>query len=210
MTKDELIAELAPQHFCNDKALTFAKQAISASEAASQVVALDKRIKAVINGFDIASYAMGAIGGALWLAYLLSGHTPKTFEEVAGSALAAFFLTMLSMLPLFVVRAGVLAYWANSDTKQLLEPIAGTNQCEDALRYLVHGGEMVAQWRDLAITERGQLHGFDCEVMRALHSRQHEMTREAKYKAKQDEACRQVHGIATAVDEVSGAAALPT
>lgn len=198
MSKDALIAELGAPYFYNKRALAFAKESLSAVQAANSAEVLGKRIKGVSKAFDITSYALGAVGGALWLAYMLKDYTPRSLEAILGSVAVVFFLTLFSMIPLFIARACVLEFWANAEVKELLEPIAGTSQCEDALRHLVQGGEMVSQWRDLAVAERGQLHGFDAEIMRVLHARYDEMTRTAAYKAKQDEACRQVHGIAAA------------
>lgn len=205
MNKDKLIAELDAGCFYNSKALAFAKESISAEQAANRAQKLGKRIQGIEEGIKLASYAWGAVGGALVLTSMLKDHVPMSLEAILGVVAITFILTLFSLIPLFVARAVLLEFWANAEVKGLLEPIAGTSQCEDALRHLVQGGEMVAPWRDIAIAERGQLHGFDVEIMRVLHVRHDESTRAAAYKAKQDEACRKVHGIAAA-DHSSGTA----
>jgi hypothetical protein len=205
MTKTELLADLGQEYFCDTKALNLAKQAISASEAARRSEILSNRIDGVMKAFNFGGYTSAAAVGACWLASALKDHTPNSVGEVVVCALTVSFFTFLAMIPVFIARACVLEFWANSDTKYLLEPIAGTSQCVQAVRHLVHGGERVAQWRDLAMAERGQLYGFDCQIMSALAYRHEDVTREAKYQAKQAEACRKAHGLAPA-DEVAGAA----
>lgn len=203
MSKDTLIAGLGAQYFYNSKALAFAKESLSAEQAAGRAQNWGKRIQGIENWSKHISYAWGAVCGAIVLASMLKDHLPLSIEALLGLVAIVFFLTLFSLMPLFIVRAVLLEFWANAEVKGLLEPIAGTSQCEDALRHLVQGGATVAQWRDIAIAERGQLHGFDVEMMRVLHARHDEITRAATYKAKQDEACRQVHGMA-ATDLVSG------
>lgn len=84
-------------------------------------------------------------------------------------------------------------FCANKSDSELLEPIAGTDQCEMALHSLEKGGVSVALWRDLAIAERGQLHRFDGYMMAALHGTYLNRTmREAR---QVDAACRKLHGL---------------
>ena len=93
-------------------------------------------------------------------------------------------------------------------TLEMLQPIAGTQACQDALQYLEADAPGVATWRDIALSERGQLYHFDIGIMRRLHGREeHRLKAERllREKANQasdterqrlnDEACRKVHGL---------------
>jgi len=77
----------------------------------------------------------------------------------------------------------------------LLRPITGTSICIDAAELVRQGLPDVLAWRDLAVADRGQLHTFDVEVMRAL-SEVAERTREAEARAQViQSACHQAHGL---------------
>lgn len=95
-----------------------------------------------------------------------------------------------------------------------LRPIAGTNACQEALRYLESDAPGVASWRDVALAERGQLYQFDVRIMRRLHILEEnrlEAERDRQERKRQAEAnaisqverqhlnaeaCRKVHGLA--------------
>jgi len=90
-----------------------------------------------------------------------------------------------------------------------LQPIAGTDACQEAQEYLESGAPGVADWRDIALAERGQLYGFDVSIMRRLHLKeQHRieweqlqqcvehLIDENERRRLNDEACRKVHGLA--------------
>lgn len=95
-----------------------------------------------------------------------------------------------------------------------LEPIAGTNTCQEALSYLESNAPGVASWRDIALAERGQLYQFDISIMRQLHllegnrlkreqDRQERMRLAVANAISRSErehlnaqACRKVHGLA--------------
>jgi hypothetical protein len=71
---------------------------------------------------------------------------------------------------------------------EALRPIAGTNLCIEAAEYVASGNRNVLAWRDCAVSERGQLHVFDVEVMRCIYeSESHAQSIEL--------ACRQAHGL---------------
>lgn len=76
-----------------------------------------------------------------------------------------------------------------------LTAVAGTNYCEIGCEALKDGGPMVAAWRDLALTERSQLHVFDVEMMLSLGYVHRAKIRNAERRAQRDEACRELHGI---------------
>lgn len=81
----------------------------------------------------------------------------------------------------------------------LLRPIAGTSICIDAAELVKQALPDVLAWRDLAVADRGQLHAFDVEVMRAL-SEVAERAREAEARAQViHSACHQAHGLTTIV-----------
>jgi len=84
-----------------------------------------------------------------------------------------------------------------------LIPIAGTDACQEALQYLEAGAPGVVTWRDIALSERGQLYGFDVSVMRRLHrleqARLSSIVKPADEQVRRlanEEACRRVHGLA--------------
>jgi hypothetical protein len=76
-----------------------------------------------------------------------------------------------------------------------LSPIAGGNRCEEALRYIESGYPDVQAWRDLALAERGQLYGFDVDVMQALYQLEDVKRTSADRQRRNQEACRKLHGI---------------
>jgi hypothetical protein len=201
MTKDEIFAQAGVECglYVMPITLGLAKESLSATDAADRVSVLAKRIKKSFAVAVIASVPLAAIAGCLWFAMLSALRWPAGDHtlQVVGVLLACL-LGATSTMPLWEVRTRVLGRWG--DAIELLTPITGTDQCVEALKHLEQGGELVSHWRDLAVLERGQLHGFDCDMMRALHMRHERKTRVALYKAKKDEACRKVHGISFPVE----------
>ena len=87
---------------------------------------------------------------------------------------------------------------------EMLQPIAGTDVCQEALEYVKANAPGVVTWRDIALRERGQLYRFDVDMMRRLHTLDEIRRRfEAKPREEQErrrrneEACRKVHGLAS-------------
>lgn len=76
-------------------------------------------------------------------------------------------------------------------TAHLLSPVTGTGYCEQGAAALKEGGHLPAQWRDLALKDRSQLHVFDVLIMTALAER--ERARAAA--SKREQACRALHDL---------------
>ena len=81
----------------------------------------------------------------------------------------------------------------------LLTPVAGTSECHTGLNLLKEGGPNVTAWRDAVLQERSQLYSFDLEVMRALHWLHYEDSTAERKRVEQENACRELHGVATEV-----------
>jgi hypothetical protein len=134
-----------------------------------------------------------------------------------GLFLANLVLVMLSMVAAMVTTCVLTSTCRRLDWKERyckgvlesLQPIAGTDACQKALEYLESDAPDVANWRDIALAERGQLYGFDVSIMRRLHLKeQHRIEWEQMAQANEntvdeaerqrlnDEACRKVHGLA--------------
>lgn len=198
MTKTELLAQASSRYYTNQDALAMAKAALSADQASERAALIGRRIRAV----DKAFYASGiAANLAIVCAAILHMLESKvSLHEMGAVVFLVIIFMVVSWIPVTAITCIVKACWANADVKQMLEPIAGTGQCETALRNLTEGGDKVREWRDIAIAERGQLHGFDCHLMESLRYRHAEIVELAKWQAKQDAACKTVHGVSESTD----------
>lgn len=76
-----------------------------------------------------------------------------------------------------------------------LAPIAGSDRCEEALKYIESGYADVQAWRDQALSERGQLYKFDVDVMQALYQLEDLKRSSTDRQRRNQEACRKLHGI---------------
>jgi hypothetical protein len=132
----------------------------------------------------------------LWSNYFsqITGMPSKT--EIGYAALASLAL-FFSAIPVDII-----INYTNVELRQL-KPIAGTDYCLKTLEALDSGGDIATEWRNRAISQRGQLYVYDYHIMsefadicvaeqRALISRSSLADRSARI----DAACRQVHGVA--------------
>lgn len=200
MTKDELLDQAASRQYTDRTAVALAKEAPSSSDAARRALMIGKRIRQFDKTFLYAGCLTSAAVAYFFVAHALRNLTTTSADAMGVTALVGLFSIIVSWLPLCAVICVAKAWWANEDTKQMLEPIAGTGQCEYALQHLTRGGDMVAEWRDIAIAERGQVYGLDCKIMEALSYCHSENVARAKWQAGQDKACKTVHGLSDSAD----------
>jgi hypothetical protein len=192
--KQNLLHEVASLWYADKRALALASQSLTAEAIAGQSERLDRRI----------ALAARVFGGLYWVVFLGAAIAGFMLDPVLGAPSApelvlavirALVVGSLSLVPVSALQACVHWLWANKEERELLSPIAGTTYCESALRDLEKGGPQVAQWRDLALAERGQLYRFDGYVMELL-SAAHEARIEVQMRQAQvDAACRKVHGL---------------
>lgn len=199
MNRHQLV-KLAAEHKAADKsALKIAEEGISAGTAAVRAAVFRARIQKTAQFFGILRYLFGGVlaFGALACAarvpmnYAVAGQVVSALASGGVVILLMMGAALIGVVFIFGVEDLVADCWANSEKFRQFEPIAGTAQCLQALEYLESDNPLVAQWRDIAIRERGQLLGFDCDIMRVLKDCRDEAQRASDVSA----ACRKVHGL---------------
>jgi hypothetical protein len=196
--KTDLIAEAAATYYPNQQALQLAAATLSAGAIAERLAILDRRIAAISKTFRMLRYlAFFGIAVAFFILFANKAVNPNLdlASKVVLVGAMSLFAGGLGVLALCTVQTLTYYLWANKEEREQLRPIAGTIQCESALRALEHGGPGVTQWRDLALLERGQLHGFDGHLMDMLHGSYLNHKACAARQAEVDAACRKVHGL---------------
>lgn len=196
--KNDLLAEAGTTQFPDKRALGMAAESLNAPEIAERRSVLSRRIAMVRKTFHYLRYLVfAAVGIAFFVAAQRGGLQRHSADPADWGLLgiASICMAMFSMLPLAALQAAVHHLWANKSDNELLQPLAGTIQCEYSLRDLENGGARVSQWRDLALSERGQLHGFDGHIMAALHGVHRDQKARDIRQAEVDTACRKLHGL---------------
>jgi hypothetical protein len=203
MTPSELVTRGATYYLLENRVKKMAKAHLSAEIAATRAAVLTVRRKRLGAVFNVSIVLAVCAIVAVTFVFLFDSanaanaqYTTKSFADRCGMALVIVcVLSCLAAGVLCGIRAIIAAIWANEDDVRLLSPLKGLYQCEDALRHFRGGGPLAAEWRDLALAERRQLHGFDVEMMAALHAAHNDDVEQATYQARRDAACKEVHGI---------------
>jgi hypothetical protein len=205
MTPSELVARAATAYSLSDSAETMAAAHLSAEGAAARAALLTargKRLGTVFKGLTVlavcgilALVSVFLFGEANSLTTTAQGTTLSFVDRCVLALALGSLLSIFAAGALYGLRTTLGSIWANRDDVLLLKPLDGLYQCEDALRHFREGGPLVAEWRDLALAERGQLHGFDVEMMAALHAVHNDEVERATYQARKEAACKEVHGI---------------
>jgi hypothetical protein len=209
-TAELLTTAITTGYLCN-KAKHWAAANPSDEIAAQRAAILTQRRKLIDK-----TYAwFSGVAILLMLGFLIVGLLDTKDTHSAQSAIGGFIaiagafvligvvLSVGILLPGFIVKNVIGDLWASELELRMLSPISGTYQCEAALRHLEEGGPLVAAWRDIALTQRSQLLGIDCDIMQALHSAHDNAVSEAEFMEKRNAACRKVHGLEPAVSEPS-------
>lgn len=208
--KNDLITTATTSGYFDKRAFALAAEPLTANEIAARRSSLSRRISAVRKTFRFLRYLVFA---AVCIAFCVFVHRsfPASMQQESVPvrwvfvAIAAFALATFSMAPLAGIQAIIHHFFANTHDSYLLQPMAGTIQCEYSLKDLENGGERVAQWRDLAVNERGQLHGFDGCVMSALRDVYLTQKVRDERQAEVDQACRKLHGLEPLAPAVNSA-----
>jgi hypothetical protein len=204
MNKDQIMSFATPTPSRRDMLDVLASQYATAEAIEDKAAEMQRALdRAVVWGkrctmalvLPLVLLVLSFIG--LWLVSTLVG---------LGALLAAMVTTCV------LTDTGRKFSWKERYYKSVMEslqPIAGTDACQEALEYLEGGAPGVADWRDIALAERGQLYGFDVSIMGRLHRlEQHRIeweqlaqanentVDEAERQRLNDEACRKVHGLA--------------
>lgn len=147
---------------------------IMANLSAEQIAAELSSAQAVKKFFGRSLYPVLAVTAVLvaCIASICGDQDPArhVFKWVYVDLIPNFLLLSAVSLPFawgMVTQARVESGGGSYRIK-MLTPIAQTDQCQTALKALQEGGPDVAEWRDSAIALRGQLYGFDVEVMEWL------------------------------------------
>jgi len=220
MNKNEIVQYALPPRSKRDEAQVLATESTTADaieakvaqakkEAERQAVRVARwdKVQAISTGIGVLTFLV-AVGLCL-------------YESTIAISLTSWKIVLISML-----MSGATVFFSAQFQRlhehnericlfllNQLEPIAGTNDCQEALRYLESDAPGVASWRDIAIAERGQLYKFDVRIMRQLHILEklrlnaerdrEERKRQAEAAAISQverqrlsaEACRKVHGL---------------
>jgi hypothetical protein len=210
MNRTELLKEATTCGFLSKTANKLANAQLSDEMAAQRAAVLSRRMKRLSRGYLL--FCLAAF--VLTLSFVgfdvfISTIPPKSTTPAGQIAEKLFAVVLLTgcfsiawLLISFLLRLIVVDLWANKDELRMLEPIAGTYQCERALACLDEGGPLVAKWRDLALTTRSQLLGVDYDIMQAFKTAYEEERMCAAYQAKLQAACKKVHGVADMGPEV--------
>lgn len=202
MTKTELLARARDGAGLSGVVLDFATAELSEDEAAQRYTRARRaqaRWETISRVVILSVFLLIFLGLLGYIGYLfLTGGQPVSKVDVmvglAGSTGVALIGMIFSGAIMSVVR-GLVGY---EDSAQWLTPLAGTSFCEQGLQILQNGGPDVQAWRDLALQERNQLLLYDYEVMNALRQTYDEERRTVQEQARQDAACRALHGLPTA------------
>jgi hypothetical protein len=201
--RTEMLANLATIRNLSSTDLALASESLSAEGALARKISLARDL---IRFGRVGRILRCAVGGSLGLMFW--NVTEAASPSAAGpmmlfSAFSACAVALVLTVALLLAEEALLEPLGISPlTLHQLESISGTYLCQDALIYLERGGPQVAEWRDMAVTERGQLFRFDLGVMKALHDtyrdEQQRVEREAATQRRREEleaTCRKVHGI---------------
>jgi hypothetical protein len=206
MTASTLVARAASTYYLAHSVKKMGLAHVSAGTAAARVAVLKVRRKQLSTGFRILASLTVCVLLALSIGIMFypPNKQSMSFAEEVGLTILMFGLfSVLAAVVLAAVRGILLELWAREGEARWLMPIHGTYECEKALRHFRNGGPLVAEWRDIAIAERGQLHSFDVEIMAGLHAAHQDETEKAAYDARQEAACKEVHGITPATSAAS-------
>lgn len=198
MTKDEILNYVAPNPSSQSEDIELAYQAAT-------VEAIEAKIAHIKNQSEHASAWQAHWVNAMVFAvvlYVLAGALVYFVSVPVGMLGCAFAMVAMVLIPgrrrkhMDELRR---CEWALA----CLQPIAGTDACQEALKFIEADAPGVATWRDIALSERGQLYHFDVDVMRRLHAREEYRLRSEAEPLKcterqrlNEEACRKVHGLA--------------
>jgi hypothetical protein len=198
MTKDEILSYAAPTPSRQSEGIQLAYQHAT-------VEAIEAKTAQIKNQ---AEHSMA------WHSRWANTLLPLIFSYVLAAALLYFVSLGVAMLVLGLVMAAVALAghkarkyeWEHRCCNAVLEslqPIAGSDACQEALEFIEADAPGVATWRDIALNERGQLYHFDVDIMRRLHAREEYRLRSAVKPIEDAErqrlneiACRKVHGLA--------------
>lgn len=195
MTKSEILDLVGRQLTPPRAALKFSRMRLTDSDVEKQGAPARKVTKWFNRGVNGSSWALPLF--ALCVAALTFESTNP--ENLVGDCLMALTTGCLMALGLAVsLLLLTMPMLSFERTAKLLTPIAGTEFCEMGVKLLRQGGPLPAAWRDAALQERAQLYRFDFEIMRALGRMHQGETENAEHQSKRDEACRELHGLATA------------
>lgn len=190
MNKTELI-QRAKRHVETDSGVfQLAATTLSEAEVLRQSASIEKRQK--IGRFIFKTGLFGCVPLAILAsAFFMSKGLMALPESFPITALFSVFFLFA-----FAALAGIFsAISYNSYTLEYLKPIAGTYFCERVLECLKTGGSAAAQWRDIAVAERGQLHVVDYYVINALAAIHRAEVQQAAERERAREACAAVHGF---------------
>lgn len=198
--KIDLLTEARASDYFDKHAFRLASESLNADEISVRRGVLSRRITVVRKIFQYLRYlTFAAVSIGLFVLVDQTAPPPPRPDELRIDwlflSVISLTVAMLSMAPLAGIQALIHHFCANTSDSELLQPMAGTLQCEYSLEDLKNGGERVAQWRDLAVNERGQLHGFDGYVMSALRDVHRSQKAREERQAEVDLACRKLHGL---------------
>lgn len=209
--KDTLLVNVVGQ-IVDYQTLGFAAASLTAPAIAAQSAKLNRRVATTTKTLRYLRWLVPA-GAAL--AFELLRDTDLTpipdlalapTPALVAASVGLGVVVVAAMMLMAFLEDVIVEFWLNPRGRELLAPIAGSQHCEEALKYLENGGPLVTQWRDQAIAERGQLYVFDCEIMSTLHdahvaeqtqtaSRAASQAAEVERRERLDAVCRKVHGI---------------
>ena len=197
MTKTELLEQVAGLPDSPGYAVELAKIVQSDEDCRiqrKQVITASERFE------KVSSRTMGTLALVVFIAVsvLLFNTTitkPDANVSDLGKAIMAGWFGVMTTGAVLCLSMAVKSEAARSRgygrTAHLLSPVTGTGYCEQGAAALKEGGPLPAQWRDLALKDRSQLHVFDVLIMTALAER--ERARSVAYRREQ--ACRALHDL---------------
>jgi hypothetical protein len=192
VNKPELLrkAELYVHLHCD--ALKYAARTFTDEQATAERKRL-KNLDGSIRKAHIILSILSVIAVFAWM--YLTPMTPRDDGSIPSPLLGAFLVGGGCVVASFWLRDIALSLFVDSERRKLLRPLAGSEECVESLDCLKKGGPLVAEWRDLAISERGQLRQYDFHIMHALCIVHLEEVRRGEQQNRYDAACREVHGI---------------
>lgn len=204
MTKDEIMSYATPRPSQRGELDVLAAQHASAELIEAKAAEIQQKAQRAAAWGSRCNYALFLP----IVMFVLSGVSLYLGSAALALGVMALAMVLVCVLP----NTGRYLDWKERYYKSVfesLQPIAGTAACQEALEYLEGHAPGVADWRDIALAERGQLYGFDVSIMGRLHRleqgrleweqlRQAEESPidEAERQRLNDEACRKVHGLA--------------
>lgn len=191
MNKKDLIARVAKQNGMHPVALGLASSEVSEASATARARTLNRRAGVLSKGlkFGLPLLALASLAIVYVCAPAASvgdaSYSATHVMPVVRGAYAWVILVITFGLVLGAIKLAGDEWLANPDERRFLEPVPGTPKELDVASILESGGPSVSAWRDVAMHERGQLYGFDFEVMRSLFQLHAAELREAAKKAEQ-------------------------